>query len=123
MEERISNLESDLHRLSAKLIQLAWKVDDVDKKTPDEPSLDFQDEIINISSRLENIEERLESLSNRVNEPDVGFSGLPITKLLSHSLWTRMWAVWGHSVLGNILFVIVLYILFFILGNGINLPR
>lgn len=123
MEDRISHLESDIHKLNPKLIQLVWKVDDVDQKTLDEPSFDFQDEIINFSSRSENLEERLESLSNRVNEFNVGFSGLPTTKLLSHSLWTRMWAVWGHSVLGNISFVLVLYISIFILGNGIDFPR
>jgi hypothetical protein len=117
MEDIISNLQSDLHRLNAKLIQLAWKIDDVDKKTP-EPSLDFQDEIINLNSRLANIEERLDSLSNRDNEIDVGFSELPNTKLLSHNIWTRMWAVWGHSVLGYVMFAIIFYVLFFILELG-----
>lgn len=108
MEEMISSLQSDLHRLNAKLIQLAWKIDDVAKMTPYEPSMDYQDELVNISSRLDNIEERFESYSSQVNELDFGLPPLPETKLLSHTLWKRMWAVFGHGVLGNTVLTILI---------------
>ena len=103
MEDRVSDLQSELDMLNVKLIRLAWKIDDVDKKIPDESSMEIHDEVVDLKSHMVSFEEKLDYLNNYVNEFDVGFPELPQTNLLSHSLWKRMWAVFGHGLLGNII--------------------
>jgi predicted nucleic acid-binding Zn-ribbon protein len=66
MEYRKSNIESELVSLSTKIIQLAWKIDDVDEKIFEEPREATQVEIHDLRGKLLKIENELSSLRIRI---------------------------------------------------------
>jgi len=109
MEDRLFDLESNLDKLNVKLIQMAWKIDDVDRKISEAPSIDIQDEVYDFRGNLLSLEKSLFSLRMRIGELEERVTAeqrklptLPDTNLISESLWQRMWAVFGHGLLGNI---------------------
>lgn len=126
MEDRISSLQSNLDEINIKLHQLAWKIDDVDKKILEEPSIDTQAEVYDLRGKLLSVENELFSLRVRIGELEGMFSSyqnsvqtLPDTNIISHSLWKRMWAVFGHGLLGNITLVTWIIAIVFLLVEGI----
>jgi len=109
MEDRLFDLESNLDKLNVKLIQMAWKIDDVDRKISEAPSINIQDEVYDFRGNLLSLENSLFSLRMRIGELEERVTAeqrklptLPDTNLISESLWQRMWAVFGHGLLGNI---------------------
>ncbi|MHA2403426.1 MAG: hypothetical protein ACXADH_10585 [Candidatus Kariarchaeaceae archaeon] len=125
MEDRKSNIESELVRLSTKLIQLAWKIDDVDKKISEEPRETTQVEIHDLRGKLLTIENELSSLRIRIGDLEELHSAnqepvrtLPDTNIISPNLWKRMWAVFGHGLLGNIILITWVFAIIILLFAG-----
>jgi len=125
MEDRLLDLQSNLDNLNVKLIQLAWKINDVDKKIQDGPEKDIQSEIADLKSKIINLEKNYESLESKFASLETTnlansnyINRLPTSNLLSESLWKRMWAVFGHGLPGYIMLIIVVYVATFVLGLG-----
>jgi ssRNA-specific RNase YbeY (16S rRNA maturation enzyme) len=125
MEDGKPAMESELVRLSAKLAQLAWKIDDVDKKIPEEPREATQVEIHDLRGKLLYVENEFSSLSIRIGDLEKIRSTnqepvrkLPETNIISSSLWKRMWAVFGHGLLGNIILITWVIAIILLLFGG-----
>jgi len=94
MEDRLFDLESNLDKLNVKLIQMAWKIDDVDRKISEAPSINIQDEVYDFRGNLLSLENSLFSLRMRIGELEERVTAeqrklptLPDTNLISESLW------------------------------------
>jgi hypothetical protein len=125
MEDRLSALESEIDRLNVKLHQLAWKMDDMDKKILEEPSEASEVEIYDLRGKLVNFESELSLMSTRIGVINKLISSyqdpvidLPDTNIISHSLWKRMWAVFGHGLVGNIILTTWIIAIIIILFRG-----
>lgn len=123
MEDKISAIELELGEINATLLQLAWKIDDVEKKSPNQTLEIFQVQTNDLRGKLVSVENELSLLRTRIDvlnkvissyqEPEIT---LPDTNIISHRLWNRMWAVFGHGLLGNIIlttWIIAIVILIF----------
>jgi hypothetical protein len=103
MEDRVSALETELAGLNLKLLQIAWKMDDIDKRIPEEPSETSEEpseisdvEVYDIRGKLIVVENELSEIRTRIGvmnklistyeNPDID---LPDTNIVSHSLWKR----------------------------------
>jgi hypothetical protein len=120
MEDRLWELQSEVHNLSKQLLVVARKIDTVEKAVDLEPLQKTFTVIDDQTGRIVSLENRVDYLSRNLAELEQKFSSqqvmtptLPDTNLLSHSLWKRMWAVFGHGLLG--------YIFFLIFWFGVNL--
>ena len=125
MEDRISALKSDFERFKVQLHQLAWKIEEVDKKIPEEPLMDTQEEVYNLRGKLFQVETELSSLRIRISEFEDMFSSYmkpvqtyPDTNIISPSLWKRMWAVFGHGLIGNVILALWIVAITVILFRG-----
>jgi chromosome segregation ATPase len=119
MNDNLSELQSELARLNTKIIQMAWKISDVEKAVNKEVFKDCQSSIVDMKNRLVELDGRINEvygkisdIENRFEESDAeSLQQIPGTNLISHSLWKRMWAVFGHGVLLYGLLAFLLYTL------------
>jgi predicted nucleic acid-binding Zn-ribbon protein len=136
MEDRVIALEAEIDILNMKLLQLAWKIDDLEKRSLKEPSdakessdtkvlsdsrnpsNDAEVEIYDLRGKLVSVEGELSEIRTRIGvinklissneEPD---RNLPSTNIVSHSLWNR--------ILGNIILITWIIAIVIVLFQGI----
>ena len=125
MEDKITTLELELNRLNAKLIRLAWKIDDVDKKKSVEPPEAIQDDVTYLQEKIINIDHDMSNLKASIENFETEFSShriqipeFPATNIISQTIWKRMLAVFGHGLAGNILTTILISLIITFLYRG-----
>ena len=132
MEERVTALENELDVINRKLLQLAWKVDDIEKIKPNEQSegieghsepvevdvYDLRGKMVVLESELSEIRTRIGLINELVSSYDSPVGLLPDTKIISHSPWKRMWAIFGHGLLGNTILALWIVAIITILSRG-----
>lgn len=125
MEDKITTLELELNRLNAKLIRLAWKIDDVDKKKLMEHPEGNEDDVTYLLEKVINIDHDISIVKASIENFQTEFSSYPIqvpeipaTNLISHTLWKRMLAVFGHGLVGNVLTTILITLIITYLYSG-----
>ncbi len=132
MEERVSALEKELDKVNRKLLQLAWKVDDIEKMKPDEPSedierlseavdvdvYDLRAKLVIVESELSEIRTRIGAINELISSNETPVDQIPNSNIVSHSLWKRMWAVFGHGLIGNVILALWIVAITVILFRG-----
>ena len=132
MEERVSALEKELDKVNRKLLQLAWKVDDIEKMKPDEPSedikrlsetvdvdvYDLRVKLVIVESELSEIRTRIGVINELISSNETPVGQIPDSNIVSHSLWKRMWAVFGHGLIGNVILALWIVAITVILFRG-----
>ncbi len=119
MKDNLSILQSELDNLNTNIIQMTWKISDVEKVVNEEVSKDYQSNIFEMKNRLVDVEGRINEVHDRISHIEnrleeiyaVSHQQIPETNLLSRSLWKRMWAVFGHGVILYALLALVVYAL------------
>jgi hypothetical protein len=132
MEERISALESDIDILNRKVLQLAWKVDDIEKLNFQQPSeaieelpdpvnvnvYDLRGKLVILESELSEIRIRIGIINEQISAYEIPVVYLPDSNIVSQSLWKRMWAVFGHGLPGNVILALWIVAIIMILFRG-----
>lgn len=109
MEERISALESEIDILNRKVLQLAWKIDDIEKLKILQPSEDIEEisepvnidvydlrgKLVILESELSEIRTHIGMINEQISAYEIPVVYLPDSNIVSQSLWKRMWAVLG----------------------------
>lgn len=132
MDDRVIALEKDLEIISQKVLQLAWKVDDIEKMESDDPTEDIErlskiiySDVYNLKGKMASLENDLSEVRARIGwinefissyEPPV--IQIPDTNIVSHNLWKRMWAVFGHGLLGNVILILWIIAIIIMLFSG-----
>jgi hypothetical protein len=133
MEERVSALEKELDIVNRKLLQLAWKIDDIEKMKPDEPSgdierisesvdvdvYDLRGKLVVVESELSELRTRIGVINELISSYEAPVGHLPDSNIISNSLWKRMWAVFGHGLLGNVILTLWIVAIVMILFRGL----
>jgi chromosome segregation ATPase len=153
MEDRFLALESELDKLNRKLLQLSWKIEDIDKNNLEEPSVtaeepsvtaeepiataeealeiieepsdaveveifDLREKLVSVESELSEIRIRIGVLNKLISSYEIPDINLPDTNIISHSLWKRMWAVFGHGLVGNVILTMWIFTIIIMLFRG-----
>lgn len=122
MNDNLSELQSELTRLNSKIIQVAWKISDVEKAVNIEAFVDFQSSVVEMKNKLVELDERINEVFGRMSDIEKRYEEIdavprrliPETNLVSQSLWKRMWAVFGHGI---ILYGLLAGVVFFLVSS------
>jgi hypothetical protein len=125
-------LEKELDKVNRKLLQLAWKVDDIEKMKPNGPSedierlseavdvdvYDLRAKLVIVESELSEIRTRIGVINELISSNETPVDQIPNSNIVSHSLWKRMWAVFGHGLIGNVILALWIVAITVILFRG-----